>query len=225
MKVPKKTKTVVVHVVCVFVVLFWCGLKIEITLVKASSQALVIKHLPSQGSRDGVLDPHSECGKRMARMGKDGHGDGNQRALQRKNALEYKFPAHRRFPQLWQSLPLMCAPRAYCAYDGAPPAFSSEQTKLSLQDRRAGSLDDDNSAPGQDPLPTILRDEPILALQDASERDKGLMWQDDDLPPSSDVCTRVLTANVCHPNVGDTLPAAAEQPKMVEKLKTHDKIG
>ena len=127
------------------------------------------------------------------------------------NAREYKFPAQRRFPQLWQSLPLMCAPVAYCAYDGAPPAFSSEQTKLSLQDRRAGSLDDDNSAPGQDPLPTISRDEPILALQDASERDKGLMWQDDDLPPSSDVCTRVLTAN--------------EQPKIVDILKTHVKVG
>ena len=81
-----------------------------------------------------------------------------------------------------------------------------------------GSLDDDNSAPGQDPLPTISRDEPILALQDASERDKGLMWQDDELPPLSDVCTRVLTANVCHPNVGDTLPVAAEQPKIVDKL-------
>ena len=109
--------------------------------------------------------------------------------------------------------------------DGAPPAFSSEQTKLSLQDRRAGSLDDDSSAPDQYPLPTILRDEPIFALQDASERDKGLKWQDDGLPPSSDVCTRVLTANVCHQHVGDTLPVAAEQPTIVDKLKTHDKIG
>ena len=141
------------------------------------------------------------------------------------NAREYKLPAQRWFPQLWQSLPLASAPRAYCAYDGTPPAFSSEQTKLSLQDRRAGSLDDDNSAPGQDPLPTILRDEPILALQDASERDKGLMWQDDELPPLSDVCTRVLTANVCHPNVGDTLPVAAEQPEIVYKLNTYVKIG
>ena len=64
------------------------------------------------------------------------------RVLCKGKTREYKCPAQRRFPQLWQSLPLAHAPIAYCAYDGTPPAFSSEQTNLSWQPRRAGSHDD-----------------------------------------------------------------------------------
>ena len=57
-------------------------------------------------------------------------------------AGEHKLPTQRRFPQLWQSLPLARASSAYCAHDGTPPTFSSEQTKLAWQPRRAGSHDD-----------------------------------------------------------------------------------
>ncbi len=64
-------------------------------------------------------------------------------------AKEYKSPAQRRFPQLWQSLPLTRAPIAYCAHEGTLPVFSSDQPELSVSSR-AGSHNDDNSAPGQD---------------------------------------------------------------------------
>ena len=35
----------------------------------------------------------------------------------------------------------------------------------------------------------------------------------------------MLTEHVCDPNLGDTLPVAVEEPKIVDELKTHDKIG
>ena len=109
------------------------------------------------------------------------------RVLCNEKAREYKCPAQRWFPQIWQSLPLTRAPSAYCAFDGPMPACLPDEPQLSLPDRRAGSHDDDNSTLSQYPLPAFSRDEPKLALQDASEWEKGLIWQDDEFPPLSDV--------------------------------------
>ena len=78
------------------------------------------------------------------------------RVLCNENARGYKFPAQRRFPQLWQSLPLTRVPIPYCAYEGTLPVVSSDQPELSVSSR-AGSHNDDNSAPGQESHYASLR--------------------------------------------------------------------
>ena len=145
---PKKTKTDIgSFCVCFCCFVFDAGSKLKLHLSKLTLKHFFSSTCPPR-DQEMVFWTHIRSVERgWPGWGRMGMATGIS-VLCNENAREYKFPAQRRFPQLWQSLPLMRAPIAYCAYDGAPPAFSSEQTKLSLQDRRAGSLDDDNSAPG-----------------------------------------------------------------------------
>ncbi len=120
-------------------------------------------------------------------------------------AEEYKSPTQRTFRLLWQSLPLTCAPRAYCAYDEKPRMISSGPPRVLLRPRQERRHDADNSASakGSQPAGSSSRVPRTNKVPDAEERDKGyLMWRDEELDTCCPHYKRLLTAALGAPRPG-----------------------